>query len=365
VLGTTVPASLRELFARFVALASTASYQEFDAAVRESYQDKDAFAAAFAEYERTRQVRDRAFALSQIIGYLNAASDVDEVIESDRVALHESLKLESLLKDPSVISEYEEAFASWKDGYAQAYRKRHRTFYESIAELSGVLEKEYPRVRALAQMNAIAELGPPTVSTPSIEAQLEALKGDLRVCPDAPDPDVGGKHALCPRCQWRPGKKPPADAISRLSAAISQGLADRFQRFKDTGIAKLLKNAADENRKQGLRDLLDIIRTADADQLSCVLDDELVAFLRKLLYDENLVDEQIQLRPILREIGAIDASRTEESIATFAALLRQAIKDAKDKHDPSKRVRIFLTFDTPETELGKPSGKGRDLRGET
>jgi hypothetical protein len=39
--------------------------------------------------------------------------------------------------------------------------------------------------------------------------------------------------------------------------------------------------------------------------------------------------------------------RVEEAVSTLARLLTKAIKDAKAKHGPSKRVRVFLTLDTP------------------
>jgi len=41
----------------------------------------------------------------------------------------------------------------------------------------------------------------------------------------------------------------------------------------------------------------------------------------------------------------------DEAVATLAQLLTRAIKDAKAKHGPSKRVRVFLTLDTPLTDL--------------
>ena len=136
-----------------------------------------------------------------------------------------------------------------------------------------------------------------------------------------------------------------------MTALVSQGLVDRFQRFKDAAIAAILKKAAAEQKKSGLDDLLDIIQLADADRLAGVLNDDLVTFLRQILYDENLVDEQIPLAPILQHIGAIDETRVEEAVATLAQLLTKAIKDAKARHGPSKRVRVFLTLDTPLADL--------------
>src|SRR5919106_778637 len=102
-------------------------------------------------------------------------------------------------------------------------------------------------------------------------------------------------------------------------------------------IAAILKKAAAEKKKPGLDDLLDVIQVADVDRLAGVLNDDLVAFLRQILYDENLVDEQIPLAPILQYIGAIDETRVEEAVSTLAQLLTKAIKDAKAKHGPSKR----------------------------
>ena len=109
----------------------------------------------------------------------------------------------------------------------------------------------------------------------------------------------------------------------------------------------ILKKAAAEKKKPGLDALLDIIQVADADQLAGVLNDDLLTFLRQILYDKNLVDEQFSLAPILQHIGAIDETHVEEAVSTLARLLTKAIKNAKAKHGPSKRVRVFLTLDTP------------------
>jgi hypothetical protein len=93
-----------------------------------------------------------------------------------------------------------------------------------------------------------------------------------------------------------------------------------------------------------------------------VLNDDLVAFLRQILYDENLVDEQLPLAPILQQIGAIDETRVEEAISTLGRLLTKAIRDAKAKHGPSKRVRVFLTLDTSLTGVPttSPGPQGSD-----
>ena len=64
-----------------------------------------------------------------------------------------------------------------------------------------------------------------------------------------------------------------------------------------------------------------LFRWLDADRLVGVLNDDLVAFLRQVFYDENLVDEQLPLAPILQHIGAIDETGVEEAVATLGRLL--------------------------------------------
>ena len=55
--GATVPQAYTEIRARLSGLAASASFQEFDAAVRESYPSKDEFAKAFDQYVKARQTR--------------------------------------------------------------------------------------------------------------------------------------------------------------------------------------------------------------------------------------------------------------------------------------------------------------------
>jgi hypothetical protein len=330
--------------------------------VRESYADKDAFAVAHAQYDKACKVRERAFLVSQMVDYLSRACAVAEDIEFERTTLLSSLGFEGMLHDPSLIGAREQTFTRWKTRYVHAYRKAHWAHYEAVVSLAGKLETLRPKAQALTRMNGILELSPLLAATTTTAADLMALDTALWVCPDGAEAAVTGRDALCLKCQWHPDTPLPAEALSRLTALVSQGLADRFQRFKDAAIAAILKKAAAEKKQPGLDELLDVIQVADADRLAGVLNDDLVAFLRQILYDENLADEQLSLAPILQHIGAIDETRAQEAVSTLAQLLTRAIKDAKARHGPSKRVRVFLTLDTPlagipDTGLGPQGGE--------
>ena len=78
-LGGSIPKSLSETLARLSGLAVATSFQEFDAAVRESYASRDDFAVAFDQYVKGRQLRERAFDLSQAKDYLTGACDIDSL----------------------------------------------------------------------------------------------------------------------------------------------------------------------------------------------------------------------------------------------------------------------------------------------
>jgi hypothetical protein len=141
--------------------------------------------------------------------------------------------------------------------------------------------------------------------------------------------------------------------LEKLKKTVAAGMADRFQRFKDATIATILKKAADDGSRPDLQQLLEIVQVANADALAGVLSDDLVEFLRKLLYDENLVQEEISLGPIVQEVGAIEEGHVDEAVERFGKLLAKAIKDAKVKHGKAKRVRVFLRL-----ESGEPPTEG-------
>ena len=334
-LSGNVPSSLRETCARLTGLTASASFQEFDAAVRESYPSPLDFAEAFEQFAKGRQLRDRAFALGQARDYLSGACDIEVSGVLQRDLLMCFFEFDTLLKDPAIIPVRVENFEKWKTSYVRAYRKAHRAYCHNLTELEATLSALKPKVRALVKMNAIVELGPPLPTMGSVTGDLAAVEKRLYVCPDADEAAVDGAEPTCPKCSWTPASQPPAVEVAKLTALVGSGLADRFQRFKDAAIGTILKKAAEKGDRPDLTKLLEIVQIANADALAGVLTDELVDFLRKLLYDENLVQEEIQLGPIVSDIGAIEEDHIEEAVDRFAKLLTKAVKDAKAKHGKS------------------------------
>lgn len=346
-LGGAVPKSLTEICQRLSGLASATSFQDFDAAVRESYPNKDDFATAFEQYGKGRKLRDKAFDLSSAKDYLNGACEIEK-LEFDRKALVGYLNFDTLLKDPGIIAARMEEFENWKTKYTQAYRKAHRAYYEELKALETETEALRPQVRALDRMNAIVELGPPLHSSLNVTSDLSAIDKRLDVCPDAAEANVNGADPKCPKCEWTPNMLAPAAEATKLTNVVTAGLTDRLQRFKDATIGAILKQAAEKDGRADLAKLMDIIQVATADSLAGVMTDDLVEFLRKLLFDENLIQEEVSLGPIVQQVGAIEEDHIDEAVERFAKLLSKAVKEAKSKHGKAKRVRVFLRLGESE-----------------
>jgi hypothetical protein len=340
-----VPKSFIELCGRLKALATSESYQQFDAAVRESYNDKDKFAEAFSEYDKARKLCNHAIELNQARDYLGSACPLNASIEMDCKALLTQLDFQSLFSGPHLIGARIDSFQQWKQHYIQAYRKGHRAYYEELELIAKAAEPLRTRVIALSRLNTVVELGPPHPGTANITSQFEKLQEALWPCPEAAEADVAGANAICPKCHWKPEECLPNSDYDRIAQTVTQGLKDRFQRLKDASISVVLAKAESKKSRSDLTALLEIIQLADAEKLANVMTEDLAAFLRQLLQEANIVQETIEIAPMLQQIGPIEEDRIDEAISKLSSLLRNAIKDAKAKHGTGKRVRIFLRTD--------------------
>jgi len=207
------------------ALAISESYQQFDAAVRESYGDPENFKQAFGEYAKAQKLSDRALELSQARDYLAAACELSDSLLVKREALVAQLNFEPLFNSPHLIGARLDSIKQWKEDYVQAYRRGHRAHYEALAQLAAAADGLRSRAIALSRLNAVAELGPPLPGTADIMADFERLQKALWVCSDAPEAEVAGANAICPKCQWTAAKSLPQPQYDRLAQAVAFGLA--------------------------------------------------------------------------------------------------------------------------------------------
>ena len=80
---------------------------------------REDFASAFDQYVKGRQLRDRAFDLSQAKDYLTGACDIDDSVDFQRDSVQCFFAFDALLKDPAIIPVRLESFEKWKASYVQ------------------------------------------------------------------------------------------------------------------------------------------------------------------------------------------------------------------------------------------------------
>ncbi len=336
-----VDGDFKNLLGRFSAIAATSDFHEFDAVVRENYETAEKFSTAFDAFKRARLVRDAGVELMGAATYLRNACKIDPAIELERTSLLSQMYFDVLMASPHLISARLDAFKQWKSRYAQAYRKGHAAYFETLEKIASEVAKLVPQVRGLVRLNSLAELGPPLSATATVSSELRSLEEAVWNCPDSAEAAIEAGSALCQKCRWTPDSSMP-DA-SALKARVNQGITDRIQRFKDAAITSILQKAADS--KPEIKTLLEVIAVADAGKLVEILTDELVEFIRQLLQEQNLAQVEVGLSDILDEIGAIDGERIDEAVDAFATRLRKKLKDVKANQAAGKRVRLFIRGD--------------------
>jgi len=344
-LGGTVSNDLKTTFARLRAIAAVGDFHEFDVVARENYAQPADFASAHASFEKARRVTEAGVDLMSAVAYLKAACDIEKSVDFERSSLLTLLGFDSLLADPSLIAARLDQFKQWKAKYVHAYRKAHKAFYEQLAQIQKQAEAVAPRVRALAKLNSLAELGPPLPSSLTAAADLAAIEKQTTPCADAAEASVEGEVALCPKCGWTPARALPSELLQRVQAATAAGLTDRLQRFKDAAIHGILQQAEEKGKRPDLATLLQVIQAADAEKLVGVITDDLIEFIRQLLQAQNLVQVEVSAADLLAELGGIEGERIDEAVDKLAKTLRDLLKQAKAQQPAGKRVRLFVKFD--------------------
>jgi DNA repair protein RadC len=154
----------------------------------------------------------------------------------------------------------------------------------------------------------------------------------IQVMGDADHGQSGHRERLCER--FAHGDASSRTDAARLELLLTFGIPRRdVQPLADALLARF----------GGLNQVL----AADAGKLAGVITDDLVAFLRKLLQEANIVHKTVSLQPILSQIGAAEEEPVEESLSKLTSLLRTAIKNAKARHGAGKRVHVLFPQDEP------------------
>ncbi len=167
-------------------------------------------------------------------------------------------------------------FESFKWSYVEHYRAAHERWREEMKKASLLAHDARRYLQALRRLDSIAALGPP------LSGGCEPARVDgagFKVC------GIDGQFnayaaAVCPQCNYRLGTASPMPELDRSLDQIRRALSEKLTALSRGAIARLIKKYDRAHRLDGF---LKITQAAQTEALAAVLDDDLTAYIARLL----------------------------------------------------------------------------------
>ena len=260
----------------------------------------------------------------------------DEDMGMDRLSILEQLTVDNLVAHPHVWPSLRSRFEWFQARYRGAYQRRHRAYRQQMADLKRRLDGAERKAEALARLNTLRELGAP-LDKEALKAYAD-LRRQAQPCAHAEAGRDMNSGPVCPACGVTLSSEPPQAQVQAFLGQIEEGLAAQNRRLSSRAIRRILARG----KGQRLEQFLQVVQASDASALAEVLDDDLVAFLRRLLREaEVAVPGRAVLDRLAQEFPTVDEAQLPDVLSAFADILWQALQDAQKQH-PGKKVRISL-----------------------
>jgi hypothetical protein len=178
----------------------------------------------------------------------------------------------------------EARFEKFKWTYIESYRAAHEKWRAEMAKASALAVDIDRSVQALGRLNSIAALGEP-IGT-ELAAQARQSCDAIRAC------GLSGQFnayasALCPECGYVLGTTAPAPALAELMEKIRRALREKLTALSRGAIGRLIRKYDRAHRLDGF---LKITQAAQTEALAAVLDDQLTAYLARLLKERGEIE---------------------------------------------------------------------------
>src|SRR5260370_12867404 len=175
----------------------------------------------------------------------------------------------------------EARFEKFKWTYIENYRAAHEKWRAEMGKASALAVDIDRSVQALGRLNSIAALGEP-IGT-ELTAQARQSCDAIRVC------GLGGQFnayasALCPACGYVLCTTAPAPVLAELMEKIRRALREKLTVLSRGAITRLIRKYDRAHRLDGF---LKITQAAQTEALAAVLDDQLTAYLARLLKERG------------------------------------------------------------------------------
>ncbi|HKD65515.1 MAG TPA: DUF6079 family protein [Candidatus Binataceae bacterium] len=172
-------------------------------------------------------------------------------------------------------------FEKFKWAYIEQYRASHERWRAEMEKASVLLVDVERCLQALVRLDSIAALGPPLAD--QFSTQMHEARDVVRIC------KLNGQFnayaaALCPQCSYVMGTSSPGPRLAELLDKVRRGLRDKLAILSRGAIARLIKKYDHAHRLDGF---LKITQAAQTEALAAVLDDQLTAYLARLLQERE------------------------------------------------------------------------------
>ena len=258
---------------RLQALSDASGYREFYRSAQERFQGPSGLQEALSLHRRLVQLVALVPAISGAKAYLDSMTfgRTHLELEAERDSVSARFDVGSLIANPSLWASIEDGVQRLRARYVDAYRTHHSSYHQEALELGRRLERLRPQAEAVARFDEIPELGEP-VGTEVVAS--------LREC-DIAELDAASLEAapLCVECRLPLGEDVPRRDPELLFGATESAMREYNRRLGSHAVRRILAHPT----KEQLDRFVNLVQVADPSVLANVLDDEVVAFLRRFL----------------------------------------------------------------------------------
>ncbi|MDO8614918.1 MAG: hypothetical protein Q7T33_04165 [Dehalococcoidia bacterium] len=244
----------------------------------------------------------------------------------DHAIVAEQLRFASLVPEPQRLDTAKMAFEHFWTRYRKAYAAHHTAYWQETAKLHSRLQAVTGYARALARLNSLLELGPPTGE--ATLAEYEDLLSRSAACELPPDP---GESAFCPGCRVRLGEPPPREAAEETLDRIQRALQRQMARLSSVAVRQILERSGDARVERFLK----VVQATQISSLADIMDDEMVGYLRRFLVEARI---GAVLEPIFAGLqqGVVpDDQEAREALVEMAHVIQRAFRGAQRSLPPA------------------------------
>lgn len=340
-LNATLPADAQQMFKQLDTLAQAREgYAAFYEKADELFVSPDNLRDALKTLNRMRELAESAAEIAETKRYLDDVRlrEADRELGAQQMTLVNQISLSNLTGQPHTWHGIQAQFDQFKARYRNEYQKHHRNTKDTLKELTESLADAPRRLKALALLNSIQELGP--ARGPQLMADYERLVASLRPCSIIDFQSVSIEAApVCAACQRSLTYTPPTDQVAVFLRDLNAALTDQQRSLANETVRRILE------RGQGdaLSQFLQAAQAANIATLVDLLDEDIVTVIRKLLAEEQIgMAEGDVIGRFLQRYGSLEEGDIPAAMKAFEALLRDAFQEAKKANQGKKTIRLTL-----------------------